>query len=106
MKKVLLIIIVVLLAVVLFACSKEPEVSAKGQTIIEYALGAIDETGNETLEFLYIESVPYLDWDCAYYILTVNGKSYYVDVYEKGDEIHYVDVIKEIGYGQTDETNN
>ena len=102
MKKFLLTIIIAVLAVPLPACSSEEEVSSKEQTIIEYALADLDEEGEATLELVSIKSVPWLDWDCADYILSVNGKSYRVNVQEKGDEVHFVDVIEEI-YGNSGE---
>lgn len=102
MKKFLLTIIIAALAVLLPACSSEVEVSKKEQTIIEYALADLDEEGEATLELVSIKSVPWLDWYCADYILTVNGKSYRVGVQEKGDEVHFVDVIEDIFQNDTE----
>lgn len=75
---------------------REPDVGTKKATIIEYALADIDETGNATLYFVSIETFPHLDWDCATYIMTVNGKMYVVGVQERGDEVHFVDVTDEL----------
>lgn len=102
MKKLLLTIITAVIAILLPACGSEPEVSQKEQTIIEYALADIDETGDATLEFIRTESVPWLDCECSDYILTVNGNSYLVGVHEKDGVVHFVDVIEEINPDDTD----
>ncbi len=75
---------------------REPEVDSKTQKIIEYALADIDAEGYATLYFVGIKEVPWSDYDEATYILTVNGKMYTVGVQEKGDEVHFVDVIDEL----------
>lgn len=99
MKRFLLTVIIATIALLLPACSSnEPQaaVNPKTQTIIEYALADIDETGDATLYFVGIEEVPWSDYDEATYIMTVNGRMYTVGVQERGDEVHFVDVIDEL----------
>lgn len=99
MRKFLLIIAMVSLLFMMTACnqSQEPtEEELAQQQIIELALADLGESGEATLEWLFSEVVPWIDYDCVYYKMTVNGKSYLVATQENSDEIHFVDVIEEI----------
>lgn len=95
MKKIItLIIIIALLTVVFVGCGNK--LTDKEQTIVDLALLDINEAGSATLEFVDIKPIPWSDWDSATYVMTVNGHSYVVSVQEKGDEIHFVDVVDKL----------
>ena len=91
---VLLIVIIIITCSLIFtACNTTDN---HDQTIIDLALADINETGDATLEHISTEQVQWLDYDCAMYILTVNGKRYEVSVQEKDGYVHYADVINEV----------
>ena len=66
--------------------------------IIHRALKDLDiQSNNVRLELINIESANWLEWDVWSYIMWVDNRAFEVDVLRNNDEIHVVDVIRELG---------
>ena len=66
--------------------------------IINKALEEINtKSNNVRLELISTDNPAWLEWEVWYYIMWVDNRAYEVDVLRNKNEIHYVDVIREIG---------
>lgn len=66
--------------------------------IINRALNELGiQSNNVRLEFISVDYPEWLEWEYWVYVMRVDDKAYEVDVLRNKDEIHYVDVIGEIG---------
>jgi len=55
------------------------------------------QSNNVKLELISIDYPEWLEWEFWVYVMRVDDRAYEVDVLRNKDEIHLVDVIREIG---------
>ena len=66
--------------------------------IINKALEEINmKSNNVRLELISTDNPAWLEWEVWYYVMWVDDRAFEVDVLRNKDEIHLVDVIREIG---------
>ena len=66
--------------------------------IMNRALNELNiKSNNVRLELISTDNPAWLEWEVWYYIMWVDNRAYEVDVLRNKDEIHLVDVIREIG---------
>ena len=66
--------------------------------IVKRALNELNiQSNNVRLELISTDNPAWLEWEVWYYIMWVDNRAFEVDVLRNKDEIHLVDVIREVG---------